>query len=514
MVQSFFTTADLLNSSIGRKRAEKQVFSTADVTDEQLHAMWYACSEISTQPDARQACRRLSERLSQIIAAPTIVFRRDVSPWKMVTSSAVPGTDGALLPAALAAQLEDLVPAPDAVYLPISGQNGARWTPVPLDEELPSQALLLLPGDWRAGAAAHWLPRFARTASMALRLASARQAARRGEALAAVAYSFARKLGQINGDRVLHQFIVDAAAKTANARLAGLSVYHAKEGAITVSATYGYPSEAVGHVRIAPGSGIIGGVFASKKPLLVRDTTRVPGLTPRSHRYQTASFMAVPIVAGGDALGVVTLADRTDGRPFTRNDLAAARVITALSSLALVREQLTRLSDELAHTAAIDPLTAMFNRRYLHTRLEAELERSRRSGMPVALLMLDVDTFKGVNDQLGHQTGDAVLRKVAEIIRRSVRASDVCTRYGGDEFAIIVPENAVSAVQTAERIRHRVEAFRWDALGIPQTLHVSVSIGVCIAEVGEASDGLIGRADQNLYQAKARGRNCVVPADS
>lgn len=490
------------------------MFSTAGVTDEQLHAMWYACSEISTQPDVRQACRQLSERLSQIIAAPTIVFRRDVSPWKLVASSPKPGGDKSLVPAPEPSQLEQLVPAPDASYLPITGHDEMRWTPVPLDEELPSQSLLLLPGDWRTGPGSQWLPRFARTASMALRLASARQAARRGEGLAAVAYSFARKLGQVAGDRVLHQFIVDAAAKTANARLGGLSVYQAKEGAITVSATYGYPSEAVGHVRIVPGSGIIGGVFSSKKPLLVRDTTRVPGLTPRSQRYQTASFMAIPIVSGSDALGVVTLADRSDGRPFTRNDLAAARVITALSSLALVREQLTRLSDELAHTAAIDPLTAMFNRRYLHTRLEAELERSRRSGMPVAVLMLDVDTFKGVNDQLGHQTGDAVLRKVSEIIRRSVRASDVCTRYGGDEFAIIVPENAVSAVQTAERIRHRVEAFRWDSLGIPQTLHVTVSIGVCIGEVGEASEGLIGRADQYLYQAKARGRNCVYPAEN
>jgi diguanylate cyclase (GGDEF)-like protein len=489
------------------------VFSTAGVTDEQLHAMWYACSEISSQPDARQACRRLSERLSQIISAPTVVFRRDVSPWKIVASSPVPGEDRSQVPAPATSELENLVPAPDACYLPINGEGDTRWTPVPLDEELPSQSLLMLPGDWHSGPAAQWLPRFARTASIALRLASARQAARRGEALAAVAYSFARKLGQISGERVLHQFIVDAAAKTANARLAGLSVYHPKEGAITVSATYGYPSEAVGHVRIAPGSGIIGGVFSSKKPLLVRDTTRVPGLTPRSQRYQTASFMAIPIVAGGDALGVVTLADRIDGRPFTRNDLAAARVITALSSLGLVREQLTTLSDELAHTAAIDPLTAMFNRRYLHTRLDAELERSRRSGMPVALLMLDVDTFKGINDQLGHQTGDAVLRKVAEVIRRSVRASDVCTRYGGDEFSIIVPENAASAIQTGERIRQRVEAFRWDSLGIPQGLHVTVSIGVCMGEVGEASDSLIGRADQNLYQAKARGRNCVYPAE-
>jgi diguanylate cyclase (GGDEF)-like protein len=490
------------------------VFSAPELTDEQLHAMWHACSEIASQPDARQACRRLAERLSEIVGAPIYVFRRDASPWKLVCSTP-PAAEGhahaAFAPPA--AQLDDIVSLPQAAYPPISGLGNTRWTPVPLDEERPSQALLLLPGDWHSGHAASWLPRFARTASIAMRLAATRQSARRHESLAADAYLFARKLGQVTGDRLLHQVIVDAAARTAHARLGSLSVYQAKEGAIAVTATYGYPSEAVGHVRIIPGSGIVGGVFSSKKPLLVRDTTRVPGLTARSQRYQTASFMAIPIVAGDDALGVVTLADRQDGRPFNRNDLAAARVIAALASLALVREQLARLTDELAHTAAMDPLTGMFNRRYLHTRLDSELEHSRRTGMPVALLMLDVDTFKAVNDQMGHQTGDAVLRKVAEIVRRSVRASDVCTRYGGDEFSVIVPENAVSAAQTAERIRHRVETFRWDSIGVPQALSVTVSLGVSSSEIGEAPDSLIGRADQNLYQAKARGRNMVYPAD-
>ena len=489
------------------------MFSTAGMTDEQLHAMWQACGEIAGQPDPRAACRRLSERLSEIISAPTIVFRREVSPWKIVASSPGPGGEHAAIFPPVSERLREMVPAP-ALYPLAGAQEGQPWTPVPLDEEMPSQALLLLPGDWRGGPAVEWLPRFSRTASMALRLSCARQAARRGEALAAGAYAFARKLGGLTDERLLHQLIVDEAARSANARFGGLAIFQPKDGTIAVSATHGYPSEAVGHVRIVPGSGIIGGVFSSKKPLLVRDTTRVPGLTPASRRYQTSSFMAVPIVLGADALGVVTLADRADGRPFTRSDLAATRVITALASLGLVREQLSRLTDELAHTAAVDPVTGLFNRRYLHTRLESELERSRRSSLPVALLMLDVDTFKGINDRMGHQTGDAVLRKVSEIIRRSVRASDVCTRYGGDEFAIVIPENATSAAQTAERIRHRVEAFRWEALAVPQPLHVTVSIGVGIAEPGEGADTLIGRADGHLYQAKARGRNCVFPPEA
>jgi diguanylate cyclase (GGDEF)-like protein len=151
----------------------------------------------------------------------------------------------------------------------------------------------------------------------------------------------------------------------------------------------------------------------------------------------------------------------------------------------------------------------MFNRRYLYTRLNSELERSRRTGVLPAVMMLDIDLFKHINDTLGHQAGDSVIRKVAEILRRSVRVSDVATRYGGDEFCVIVPENAATAPQTAERIRQRIESFRWDSLGLTQSLHVTVSIGVCIAEPGESMEALVGRADQSLYAAKARGRNCV-----
>ena len=483
------------------------MLSPPTVTDDQLQAMWRACSEVSTQPDARLACRRLADRLSEILVAPAVIFRRDVSPWKPVGPPAPGGVPEALPPDVN--ELDQALPVSGGTYTTLETPSRSRWTAIPLDEELPSQSLLLLPGDWTSGRRAEWLPRFASTASIAIRLAAARQASRSNQLLAATAHAFARKLTQLSGDRTLYQCIVDTAAQMTDARLAGLSMYQPHEGALSVAATFGYPPESVGHVRIVPGAGIIGGVFATKKPLLVRDTARVPGLTPRSRRYQTGSFMAVPIVANDTALGVVTLADRKDGKPFTRNNLTAVRVISTLSSLALVREQLTKRSDELARAAAVDPLTGMFNRRYLYTRLNAELERSRRTGSQPALMMLDIDLFKHINDQMGHQAGDTVLRKVSEIVRRSIRASDVSTRYGGDEFCVIVPENAANAPQTAERIRQRVESFRWDALGLPQMLQVTVSIGVCLGQPGESADSLLGRADQNLYEAKARGRNDV-----
>jgi diguanylate cyclase (GGDEF)-like protein len=485
------------------------VFSTTAITEDQLHAMWQACGEVASEADSRRACRRLAERVSAIIGAPTAIFRRDVAPWRLVARAA-PGSQ--VVPVPLVSELDQLARAVQTTLLPEApGATEPAWTPLPIDEELPSQCLLLLPGNWNVPQTRHWLPRFAQTASMAVRLAAARGAIRRSDSLSAVSYSFARKLGQVTGERALSQFIADACARTINARLAALALYNPADGAINIGATFGYSLETVSHVRILPGTGIIGGVFATKKPLLVRDTTRVPGLVARSTRYKTRSFIAIPLLAAGDCIGVLTLADREDGRPFDRSDLTVARILAALAALALVRDALSRRAEELAHMAAVDPLTAMFNRRYLQGRLDAELDRTRRSGAPVAVMMLDVDTFKGINDQLGHQAGDAVLRRVAEIIRRSVRVSDVCTRYGGDEFAVLVPENSATAEHTAERIRQRVESYRWDTLGVPQSLHVTVSIGVATSEPGDTADALIGKADRMLYQAKADGRNCVRP---
>jgi two-component system cell cycle response regulator len=223
--------------------------------------------------------------------------------------------------------------------------------------------------------------------------------------------------------------------------------------------------------------------------------------------------MAVPLLAGPDGVGVITLADRAGGAPFDRADLAAVRMIAAPAALALSRQRLMQQTEELAHLAAIDPLTGLFNRRYLQTRLAGELERARRVEADVAVMMVDVDRFKTINDTYGHGVGDLILQHVSDILRRSVRLSDVCTRYGGDEFAIVVPESAHTAPQSAERIRQRIEAYLWRTVAPAVEMQITVSVGVAIAERGEGADDLIGRADRYLYQAKADGRNCVRPAE-
>jgi diguanylate cyclase (GGDEF)-like protein len=242
--------------------------------------------------------------------------------------------------------------------------------------------------------------------------------------------------------------------------------------------------------------------------MLVEDITTVPGLQRRP-RYRTKSFMAVPISAGSDVLGVVCVADRLDNAAFNRVDLSNLRALAAPAALALARERARRDADEFARAAVTDPLSGLFNRRYFHERLEEELDRARRQNSTVTLLMIDIDDFKGINDRFGHLAGDLVIRGVGDILKRSVRRFDLCTRFGGEEFAIVMPgSDPENAVPVAERICQRIEGFRTADSELAE-LRVTASIGMAVAQ-GISGRELIARADHALYDAKQAGKNRVV----
>lgn len=338
-------------------------------------------------------------------------------------------------------------------------------------------------------------------------------ARRRCEQLLAEVYAFTRRVGQAPDPAGLHALILDVLASRARARQASLALYDEVSGRLAIVATRGYPAVLVEDLRIAPGVGVIGEVFLSRRPLLVTDVSReLPG--PRRLRYHTGSFMALPLFAGAAGLGVVTLADREDLEPFTRTDLTGVRALAAPATLGLVAARLAAQTRALAHAAAVDPLTGLFNRRYFETRLDEEIQRARRYGVDLALLVIDADDFKRLNDRLGHLMGDRVLRAMADTLRRSVRGFDVCTRFGGEEFAILMPgSRAAAAVQSAERIRQRIEGYRFDSLPIPPDLRPTISVGVAVLAAADAPQDLIGRADRALYQAKGEGKNRVKLAE-
>jgi two-component system cell cycle response regulator len=178
-------------------------------------------------------------------------------------------------------------------------------------------------------------------------------------------------------------------------------------------------------------------------------------------------------------------------------------------SLLDMREE--ALQKDLFHAATRDTLSGLYNRRYFNERLGAEVSRARRSSRPLALLMLDLDQFKSINDAHGHVAGDQVLRAVSAHLGKLVRLEDVLARYGGEEFVLLAPgSDAEEAAQLAERLRAAVEHLAIHFAGAK--LGVSVSIGV--ASLGELDPHavpteLVARADARLYDAKRRGRNRV-----
>jgi diguanylate cyclase (GGDEF)-like protein len=165
--------------------------------------------------------------------------------------------------------------------------------------------------------------------------------------------------------------------------------------------------------------------------------------------------------------------------------------------------------DELYKQATLDPLTRIFNRKHFNQEIESEYSRARRYGRPLSMLMMDLDHFKKVNDTYGHPAGDYVLKQTANLVKDSLRAQDIFARFGGEEFALLLPETTNdNAFALGEKIRGRIQqsTYEYNAKKIPVTL----SIGVATLKTNHANwEDLVGEADRNLYSAKNAGRNRV-----
>ncbi|HEX3673367.1 MAG TPA: PleD family two-component system response regulator [Rhizomicrobium sp.] len=197
-------------------------------------------------------------------------------------------------------------------------------------------------------------------------------------------------------------------------------------------------------------------------------------------------------------------------RPVDKNELIA-RVRTQLRK--------KRYADRLRHNvqlslemAITDQLTGLHNRRYMARHLDNLLAGARKSGKPLAFLIMDIDHFKSVNDSHGHDSGDEVLREFAGRISANVRGIDLACRYGGEEFVVVMPDTDMAFAYTvAERLRKSVEEAAFAISREPHKLNITISIGIAGSEGNvDSADKLLHRADQALYRAKREGRNRVV----
>jgi diguanylate cyclase (GGDEF)-like protein len=246
-----------------------------------------------------------------------------------------------------------------------------------------------------------------------------------------------------------------------------------------------------------------------RQTIVVGDTTHYPGLQPiRSKRLQNATILVAPIEVDDHPRGVVfvRLEDHRGG--FTMRQVNFCRLLANATAQGIAQAE--RVA-EMERAAFVDPLTGLQNLRSFHAQLQREMERAERTEQPLALLMIDVDCMKRVNDTHGHLAGDEVLVQLATLLGEEVRDLDIVARYGGEEFAVLlVDTDSWCAYAVAERIRTRIEEC-----AMPHVGSVTASVGIAAyPQDGITPRDLVHRADQALYFSKYRGRNRVTQYDA
>jgi diguanylate cyclase (GGDEF)-like protein len=263
-------------------------------------------------------------------------------------------------------------------------------------------------------------------------------------------------------------------------------------------AATGKHDDILGRARARLGRGVTGKAAKNRRAYAGNYDPNDLILNSQGAAFSFKSCAVAPIVSEGELLGTVNVYDLSSGA-FTRDDLRMLNFVAQQAALAV---QNAKAFEDARDSALRDPLTNLRNGRFLRYCLEREMSRCSRSSEPLSILGIDLDHFKTVNDTLGHQVGDTVLREVADVFRRQVRDYDVIVRNGGDEFVVVLPGTpADEAVVTAERIRHAVSDYAQRQL--PSIPDFGASVGTA-SYPKDCADwkSLLARADASMYRDK------------
>ncbi len=313
-------------------------------------------------------------------------------------------------------------------------------------------------------------------------------------------------------DAILHMSV-----DLLHAERGSLLLFDEASNELAVKAAVGPRAEVARETRVRMGEGIAGTVLFEGRPLVVRDVEageHTPASSERS--YKTKSFISYPISVGERKVGVLNVTDKAGGGSYDDIDLSLIESIAPQMAMALDRAEWQEKANQFQLMSITDPLTGMLNRRYLIERLAEELKRSKRQEYPMSFMMIDIDDFKHYNDRNLHQAGDLALEMTAQCLKSALRGADVASRYGGEEFCILLPQTSLAeGLAIAERIRRRITRVRFPH-GKSQPLgSVTVSIGVSSFSPGlETPETIIEAADRALYLAKSRGKNRVEAFES
>ena len=258
--------------------------------------------------------------------------------------------------------------------------------------------------------------------------------------------------------------------------------------------------------KVPAGAGLWGRALRESKTVIENQGEANPDCV--GIYLESVARMCIPLVSFGQTLGVLVL-DSARPDSFLASDIQSLESVADICATAIQNAHYVERVKQLAY---LDGLTGIFNRRYFELRIQEELERARRFDSAMAVIMVDIDQFKGLNDEFGHLLGDEVLRQVSSIFSQQLRKIDVVCRYGGEEFAILLSQTSQQqALAVAEKLRRLVAAWQFPGVSRP----VTISAGVATwPDHGNTREDLVRAADAGLYAAKQGGRNCVREASA
>jgi len=243
---------------------------------------------------------------------------------------------------------------------------------------------------------------------------------------------------------------------------------------------------------------LVGDIDTHQKPVIRRSQRAF------AENYKTKNCIIVPLLCQDRVVGVLNLADKADGM-YTADDVALIELFCQLVGASIGN---IKLFEKIQRQATTDGLTGLVNHRMFYEMLEKELWRSRRYGGPISLLMIDIDNLKKINDTFGHRAGDRVIREISRRVKTCIRQIDTAARYGGDEFAVILPN---TSLEEAEIVAGRMVEI---VSGSPitwkrQQIDLSISIGLGQYDSESSPEEITSRSDEALYTAKQAGKNTV-----
>lgn len=343
------------------------------------------------------------------------------------------------------------------------------------------------------------LEAFASSASLAIENAKMYVDARRMLAGLSAVSEISTAIGTIRKlDSLLDEIVSIIHGKFAYVNVAVLLVDTSKDE-LYVAAARGYEGLDLSNLRLGVGEdGVTGWVAHTGQAELIPNSQQDPRYI--GDRSRSKSEIAVPLLTKSGIIGVLDV-ERESVHSLGEYDLS---LLGALSTHIAVAIENAKLYEQTERLAVTDAMTGLYNYRYFQERLAEEVERAGRRDQQLCLLMADIDNFKMYNDTFGHLRGDEVLRDMAQLLQENVRQMDVVTRYGGDEFMIILPEtDRDEALSIAERIRFRVGSWGVHAGVEPTAEEIGVSIGIAVyPDDAQDADGLIDKVDKALYKAK------------